>query len=858
MAENTATKDLLKEITDGIEQGVQELFTSEKYTEYLRTMSRFHHYSLNNTLLIAMQKPNATIVAGFNKWHDQFDRNVLKGEKSIKIIAPTPFKIKKEIEKLDPITKAPLLDTNGQVITEEVEVKIPLYKVVSVFDVSQTDGKPLPKLASTLTGDVKQYDIFMEALRRSSPVPINFESINDGSDGYFSLNDQRIAIREGMSEIQTVSAAVHEITHAKLHNHELELSVVVAVSTTKEPPKPKDRRTEEVEAESVSYAVCAYYGIATGENSFGYIASWSKDKELPELRASLETINKTSSSLITDIDRNFTEIVKERGIDLSAPVQATDKNIEEMNVLEMIGHFMSQGMTEEQANDLANTEWQVRKKGQEVLTHKRPIPEAITNGTWRYYIIPDLKTWATNAAEQMKIEYFNTFEAVKTRFDELRLQPYNGETGDLNQHGEPYARLTLGIDRVDGVSATDILHVRDGKNYLVDDFTRMEKMRDNPAVLGMLSLVAGEIGFERVKGYERAEDGSYVAAPDMTFKQWNNPYFEVPKTGNINIPGDGDHIISLGVEEAPSDRAPDNGYMPDQSMSIEAMNAYGYTDSDMLPLSKSRALELFESDMPVYLLHDDNGAGRVFEQTDIEMHTGIFGVNREDWETGQKFLPVVDVKRTAQEQLESNFLNSTMASFAIYQLNRGDDIRDYLFEPMERLQAAGLAVERGNYYELAYTDTLKANNSTTATLNGIYEKFNLDRPADFKGHSLSVSDIVALNVRGKVSCHYVDSWGFVELPGFLSGKNPLRTLEDMIEQNDNQLDGIINNTPASTVTELGTRVKAGQSISLLDLANAVKEEKRKERPSVLEQMKSAAMKQEPKLTAPIKSVERER
>jgi antirestriction protein ArdC len=304
-------KKRLKEITDSIEQGIKDLFQSDRYAQYLRTMSRFHRYSVNNTMLIYMQKPDATLVAGFNKWRDQFSRNVMRGEKGIKIIAPTPFKKKIEEEKLDPDTKAPVLDADGKVIMEEKEIKIPMYKVVSVFDVSQTEGKPLPTLANDLMGNVKQYEIFIEALRRSSPVPFTFETMEPNTDGYFSDKDQRIVIRSGMSEAQTVSAAVHEITHATLHNYEQAKLAAAKGDETAESPKPKDRRTEEVEAESVSYAVCQYYGIQTGENSFGYIASWSRDRELPELRTSLETINKTASGLISDIDQNFREVQKE-------------------------------------------------------------------------------------------------------------------------------------------------------------------------------------------------------------------------------------------------------------------------------------------------------------------------------------------------------------------------------------------------------------------------------------------------------------------------------------------------------------------------------------------------------------------
>lgn len=311
MEQSKKNKERLKIITDSIEQGINDLFESEKYRQYLRTMSRFHRYSVNNTLLIAMQRPDATHVAGFSKWRDQFGRHVRKGEKGIQIIAPTPYKKKVDAVKLDPDTKTPVLDQNGNAIMEEIEIKIPMFRVVYVFDVSQTEGRPLPEIVSDLTGDVQQYDAFMDALHRASPVPISIEPIAPTTDGYFSLTEQSITIREGMSEVQTVCATVHEIAHAKLHNYDISNT---QSEQSEEIPK-KDHRTKEVEAESIAYAVCQYYGIETAENSFGYIAGWSKGKELSELRASLETINQTASELIDDIDRHFMQLCEERGME---------------------------------------------------------------------------------------------------------------------------------------------------------------------------------------------------------------------------------------------------------------------------------------------------------------------------------------------------------------------------------------------------------------------------------------------------------------------------------------------------------------------------------------------------------------
>lgn len=300
MPDKKPIKERLKEITDSIEKGIAEVFTSGKYADYLRTMSRFHRYSVNNRILIYLQDPNASHVAGYRAWQDKFGRHVVRGAKGIQILAPTPLKKKVEEEKLNPDTKLPMLDENGNVITEEKEIKIPMFKPVTVFDVSQTDGKPLPTLAETLVGNVQNYDVFMEALRRSTTVPIIIEPMESGTDGYFSLAEQNIHLREGMSEIQTVCAALHEIAHSRLHNIEME---------------KKSHTVEEIEAESVAYTVCAYYGIETDANSFGYLASYVQGKSAAELKNSLDTIGKTADELISDIDRSYTEIMKERGLD---------------------------------------------------------------------------------------------------------------------------------------------------------------------------------------------------------------------------------------------------------------------------------------------------------------------------------------------------------------------------------------------------------------------------------------------------------------------------------------------------------------------------------------------------------------
>ena len=294
----------LKEITDRLEQGITELFESERYKEYLRVMSKFHNYSFNNTLLIAMQKPDASLVAGFSAWKNNFGRNVMKGQKGIKIIAPSPYKVKQEMKKIDPHTQQPIIGKDGKPVTEEKEITIPAYKVVSVFDVSQTEGKELPDIAvDELTGDVERYRDFFAALEKTSPVPIGFEQIPGSSHGYYHLEDKRIAIQEGMSELQTLKTAIHEIAHAKLHDIDLN-------APENEQQPRATRRTREVEAESVAYTVCQHYGLDTSDYSFGYVAGWSSGRELSELKSSLETIRSAAAEIINSIDENLAELQK--------------------------------------------------------------------------------------------------------------------------------------------------------------------------------------------------------------------------------------------------------------------------------------------------------------------------------------------------------------------------------------------------------------------------------------------------------------------------------------------------------------------------------------------------------------------
>ena len=306
----------VKEITARLEQGVQAIFDSDRYKEFLTAMSKFHDYSLNNTILIAMQGGN--LVMGFRQWEKEFDRHVKKGEKGIKIFAPAPYKVKKLVDKIDPETRKPMLDREGKVVKEETEITVPAFKVITVFDISQTEGKEFPDLSvKPLLADVEQYEDFFAALEKASPVPIAFEQITNGANGYFSLTDKRIAIKEGVSELQAVKTAIHEIAHAKLHD--------VDLNAPPEEQNRVDRHTREVEAESVAYTVCQHFGLDTSDYSFGYVAGWSSGKEMTELKASLETIQATAKELITEIEGHFTELQQQRQAEQEQQTPVFDK-----------------------------------------------------------------------------------------------------------------------------------------------------------------------------------------------------------------------------------------------------------------------------------------------------------------------------------------------------------------------------------------------------------------------------------------------------------------------------------------------------------------------------------------------------
>ena len=795
MADKPTNRERLQQITAGIEQGIKELFESEKYMRYLSVMSRFHRYSVNNTMLIYMQKPDATLVAGYNKWKNQFERHVKRGEHGITIIAPTPFKKKIEEQKLDPDTKAPILDADGKAVMEEKEIEIPMFRPVKVFDVSQTDGKPLPELASSLSGSVQNYEIFMEALRRSAPVPLSVEPMATNMDGYFSPDRQSIAIREGMSEVQTVSAAVHEIAHSKLHDpkkyeaeptwkivmvsgggvkhdyrldfateaeaeqaaaeddwryvdeNQFEWRLEVEEDLTAVKQAVKNRNTEEVEAESISYAVCQYYGIQTGENSFGYIATWSQDKTLPELRASLETINKAAGELIADIDRHYKVICKERGIDLTAqPEQA-----------------------------------EPRQPAEE--TPDAPTPSAETQEA--LLLVDD--------ATYLHVQSCNTGWDY-TLYDAATRKQLDG--GQLDAPELPLSTAALKICEMYDLGGQNIQY----------------------APLNMIETL-------QEAAVQQMQTAAQATTPETTM-----------------------------LPDAPEQHL-DEYPMPDPSLTQDDLEKCGYLDGDLLPLSKERAYELMAQDLTVYMVQQGENPAMAFDTDDLDAHNGIFAVTREEWEESPAFEAKVKERMDHQQEREQAFLGHKGDCFAIYQVKHTDELRDIRYEGLEWIKSIGRTVQRDNY-DLVYTAPLAPGDLKGSVLDNLEYRFNNEHPADYRHPSMSVSDIVAIKRDGKVSCHYCDSFGFAEVPGFLPD-NPLTNAEMAVEDDYGMIDGILNNgSKEPTVAQLEQQARSGQPISLMDLAAAAHREDRDKKKSVVEQLKSQP-KPEHKKTAPKKSAERE-
>ena len=749
MADKPTNRERLQQITAGIEQGIKELFESEKYMRYLSVMSRFHRYSVNNTMLIYMQKPDATLVAGYNKWKNQFERHVKKGEHGITIIAPTPFKKKIEEQKLDPDTNAPILDAEGKAVMEEREVEIPMFRPVKVFDVSQTDGKPLPELASSLSGNVQNYEAFMEALRRSAPVPLSVEPMAANMDGYFSPDQQRIAIRAGMSEVQTVSAAGHEIAHSKLHNY-AKAQEEAARAGDKEPPKKKDRNTEEVEAESISYAVCQYYGIQTGENSFGYIANWSQGKELPELRASLETINKAAGELIADIDRHYKVICKERGIDLAAQSEQTVPQQEAASEAEVPMQAPARHAYKLHSN------FERTSPADSTYIQEYTVADDLS-------LIPGEVLYAGTYDECVKLH--NALQDGSMTAEQVKAQAQAEKLYELD------GRLYLHVQPCDG-----------GYDYTIYDKGTMRAL--DGGQLDAPELPLSTAALKICEMHDMGGQSNQYAPLSMIETLQEAAVQQMQAAAQAAAPE------TTMLPDAPEQHL-DEYPMPDPTLTQDDLEKSGYLDGDLLPLSKERAYELMERDLTVYIVQQGENPAMAFDTTDLDAYDGIFAVTREEWEESPAFDAQVKERMDHQQEREQAFLDHKGDCFAIYQVKHTDELRDIRYEGLEWLKSIGQTAQRDNY-DLVYTAPLLPSDLKGDTAEQLFYRFNNEHPADYRHPSMSVSDIVAIKRDGKVSCHYCDSFGFAAVPGFLPD-NPLKNAEMAVEDDYGMIDGILNN-----------------------------------------------------------------
>ena len=768
-------KQKVKEITDKLEAGLKELFESEKYKSYLSTMSKFHNYSFNNTLLIAMQKPEATLVAGYQAWQKNFERHVNKGEKAIRILAPAPYKIKEERDKLDPVTGEMMFDENGMPQKEETEVTIPAFRAVSVFDVSQTDGKPIPELeVNELLSTVEGYEDFVQALMNISPVPIAFEDIPGDSKGYFSTAEKRIAVQENMSESQTLKTMVHEVAHSMLHDKEVNQSMDIPV---------KDRNTKEVEAESVAFTVCQHFGIDTSDYSFGYIAGWSSGRNMKELKSSLDTIRKTASELITGIEGAMQELQLNREMEQEHGKESIllvhNEDFSEYNLVSVRGMDSAElisALSTMNEEDKSNISSYLESKG----------------------------AWTTELADEQ------TEEAEEYHID-VR---YNMDTDEL-----------------------------------IDVKERVEQPIDtNLSVMGQAEQLINQL--EAEKNIFTSEERNLIVNYAYKLDDMNKTRELAEKLAYREQYAQQDVALTIIDAKAEIDA------LPDPMIGLSEMREYGYQWNEMLPLTQEKALELFEHDLPVYLLHTDGAESLAESRERIEEHEGIFGVEKETWNKALKQqtkitlilmdeqereytypYPVVAVDieemggdRTAvfktsepisdtdvaeihnafygtdlefeiEKELgitwvesinyedgsvitpemarKEQLLYASTDKYGIYQLKPNLELDSLRFEGTESLKRMGITKDnfdaiKPENYTLLYVGELSELQKETqgATLEAIFEKFNLDHPEDFRGHSLSVSDIVVLHQNGQNTAHFVDSFGYTEIPDFLREQTP--------------------------------------------------------------------------------------
>ena len=788
MADNNTEKQRVQELTDKLEQGLQDLFNSDSYRNYLTTMSKFHNYSFNNTLLIAMQKPDATLVAGYKAWQKNFERHVNKGEKAIRILAPAPYKIKEERDKIDPVTQELLLDKDGNPQKEEVEITIPAFRAVSVFDLSQTDGKPIPELASKeLLSDVEGYQDLIRAVEAISPVPIELEEIAGDSKGYYDREAKRIAVQENMSESQTLKTMIHEVAHSKLHSKEVE----------QDEQMRKDRNTKEVEAESVAYTVCQHFGVDTSDYSFGYIAGWSSGRDTKELRSSMDTIRRTASELITGIEEQLQELQRDREVSQEQTkesillIQNTD--LSEFSLLDVYGMGrveLMQALSEMTDDDKLSIQAYLESRG----------------------------AWTTEIGNQDSREYGEYHLDVRYNTD-------TGELIDMKERKAVYDKAMEPINADDVVikfasafeSEWEVLKItnmsRDNVGKTLKDMAALDEKEWDGNYLEYMEKRGAEItllassskglngnlpdfwdyeydfdeGLTDVEELSAMQQAEYIinrlehGQPAFSDDERNLIVNYAYKLGNIEKTRElAEHIYAQEVDGnqdvalAMIDAQAEIDALPDSMIGVSEMQEYGYTWNEMLPLTQERALELFDDDLPVYLLHTDGSETTVSDRKQITEHDGMCGIEKGDWLNERKLQMMQEEFSESDSNREAQLLYGNSDKYGIYQLKDDPELDKFRFEGTESLKRMGITKDNFDAvlpenYKLVYMGELAELQGQTQseTLEAIYTKFNIDHPADYKAHSLSVSDIVVLHEDGENSAHFVDSFGFTELPKFM-------------------------------------------------------------------------------------------
>ena len=796
MADVKTEKQKVKEITDKLEEGLKELFESEKYKRYLSTMSKFHNYSANNIQLIAMQRPDATLVAGYQAWQKNFGRHVNKGERAIRILAPAPYKIKEERDKLDPDTGEMIFDENGMPQKEEVEIKIPAFRVVSVFDIGQTDGKPLPELeVKELLNTVEGYEDFKQSVMNVAPVPIRFEDIPGDSKGYFNPEEKRIAVQENMAESQTLKTMIHETAHSMLHDKEVNRSSGLNIPV-------KDRNTKEVEAESIAFTVCQHFGIDTSDYSFGYIAGWSTGRDMKELKSSLDTIRKTASELITGIEGQLQELQRDREMmqeqsqEFILAVSNTERthfdiaSVRGMEGVELLGSLLAM-----KDADRENVEAYLESMGAWVTHLGDDRSEDVEEFHVDYiyntdtYEITDVK-YAMEMDRKAKEPIKNSDVVLKIVYRETDGFEIDKITNMTQEQALDLAYKLAGLDENEWDGNIQDFMEENGAEY-VPIIVKGGRNDGMPEFFDIaVDLKTEEVSLEKeLSGIEyaasvinRLEYGEDVFSDDERnlIVNYAHKLNDKEKTREL-----AEHIYyeeaegNQGAALAVIDAQAEIDALPDPEIGLSEMEEYGYTWKEMLPLTKGTALELFDHDLPVYLLHEDGSETSAGDRKQITEHEGIFGIEKSDWENEKDLRTMQEELDESRANREAQLLYGSTDKYGIYQLKDNPELRDFHFAGTKELLKRGILSDdfkeiQPENYNLIYVGELSEFSkdfigleAREETLGDLYVKFNTDHPEDFKGHSLSVSDIVVLHENGENSAHFVDSIGFAEVPAFM-------------------------------------------------------------------------------------------